>query len=181
MTLSFGVGQPNNVNGDQDCVRFRISKGGNDDYSCSQAYCPLCKMSLNAKFHLQGVCLDSPADSFYLLRPGGWFEGFIQSRLVFSAARGLWEILDSRDEGVVARLNHTGDYPLGQHAWYFPARPGSPPCTDPQSEERRLNLHLAVEQPGQFCCEAEWNTEQQLRLQSPRSSVFVCLEATLVP
>ena len=109
------VGQPNNVNGDQDCVRFRISKGGNDDYSCSQTYCPLCKMSLNAKFHLQGVCSASRADSFYLLRPGGWFEGFIQSRLIFSSARGRWEILDSLDQRVVASLNTTEDYPLGQY------------------------------------------------------------------
>ena len=96
-------------------MRFRISKAGNDDYSCSQTYCPLCKMPLNAKFHLQGVCSASRADSFYLLRPGGWFEGFIQSRLVFSPARGRWEILDSLDQSVVASLNHTEDYPLGQY------------------------------------------------------------------
>ena len=94
-------------------MRFRIAKAGNDDYSCSQDYCPLCKMSLDAKFHLQGVCSDSRADSFYLLKPGGWFEGFIQSRLVFSAARARWEILDSLDQRVVASLNHTEDYPLG--------------------------------------------------------------------
>ena len=72
-------------------------------------------MPLNAKFHLQGVCWDSRADSFYLLKPGGWFEGFIQSRLVFSPARARWEILDSLDQGVVASLNHSQDYPLGQY------------------------------------------------------------------
>ena len=36
LTLSYGVGQPNNVNGDQDFVRFRISKGGNDDIVAAQ-------------------------------------------------------------------------------------------------------------------------------------------------
>ena len=94
-------------------MRFRLSLSGNDDFSCSQPYCPLCKMSLDAKFHLQGVCSDSRADSFYLLKPGGWFEGFIQSRLVFSPARARWEILDSLDHRVVAFLNHSQDYPLG--------------------------------------------------------------------
>ena len=65
------------------------------------------------KYLLQGVCSDSRADSFYLLKPGGWFEGFVQSRLVFSPARARWEILDSLDQRVVASLNHTQDYPLG--------------------------------------------------------------------
>ena len=142
------------MNGDQDCVRLRISKSGLDDFSCSQAYCPLCKMSVKAKFHLQGVCSDSSADSFYLLKSGGWFEGYIQSMLVYSEALARWEITDRITGEAVASLNSSSDYPLGVHDWVFLPTSSSPACSDrPSSDHRRLNLHAAVDQPGSFCCD----------------------------
>ena len=40
--------------------------------------------------------------------------------------------------------------PVGKNLWTIPADD----CSDPgQPQHRPLNLHLAVEQPGQFCCE----------------------------
>ena len=83
-------------------------------------------MSLRAKFHLQGVCSESTADSFYLLKAGGWFEGYIQSKLVYSEGLARWEIIDKISQQVVASLNYTSDYPLGLNTWTFTS---SPTCT----------------------------------------------------
>ena len=46
-------------------------------------------------------------------------------------------------------MNDTQDYPIGTQHWYFT----DGKCTDPDEPWRKMNLHLAVQQPGHFCCD----------------------------
>ena len=60
-----------------------------------------------------------------------------------------WEIVNVFSRQTDAFMNASRDFPLGTHPWYL--TDGSK-CSDPGQEWRSLNLHLKVEQPGQFCC-----------------------------
>ena len=71
------------------------------------------------------------------------------SSLVWSQLNQRWEILDLRNDQVIATKAGSQEYPLGVHQWRFENNS----CHDPQSNwSRSLKFHLAVEEPGNFCC-----------------------------
>ena len=76
------------------------------------------------------------------------FIGYMYSSMFWSELKQQWEIVDLRTDTVVARLTGSKEYPVGVHQWMFDHQS----CTDHQQQTRRLNFHLAVQQPGNFCC-----------------------------
>ena len=152
-------GEPNNFGDEEDCavVGPEVGPGTRtkfNDFSCStRLLCSTCRLDLASlpSFQLAGLCQESQADSFY-----SWssdlarLEGFISSQLAFSRERERWEVTPSLNTSwVLAFTNQTRDFPLGKHPWYFL----DSLCTDQGENYRALNLHLDVEQPGNFCCD----------------------------
>ena len=73
------------------------------------------------------------------------------SSLLWSQPNHRWEILDLRNDQVIATLGGSKEYPLGVRQWKFENKS----CHDPQPQSnlsRSLKFHLAVEEPGEFCC-----------------------------
>ena len=73
------------------------------------------------------------------------------SSLAWSQPNQRWEILDLRNDQLIASLADSKEYPLGVHQWKFENNS----CHDPQPQSnlsRTLKFHLDVEEPGQFCC-----------------------------
>ena len=68
--------------------------------------------------------------------------------MIYIENNKTWEILDLNNI-TLAFTNDTDDLPVGLHSWYFL----DVPCTDPGVLSRKLNLHQAVKQPGNFCCD----------------------------
>ena len=77
------------------------------------------------------------------------FIGYLMSSLAWSEPNQRWEIVDLRNDQVIATKAGSKEYPLGVHQWQFENKS----CHDPQSNvSRTLKFHLAVEEPGMFCC-----------------------------
>ena len=45
-------------------------------------------------------------------------------------------------------MNETMELPVGEHSWYFDRNH----CQDREEQYRTLNLHINVDEPGNFCC-----------------------------
>ena len=119
------------------------------DYVCSDRTCPICQVR-PTDFTLRGVCLDSTVDKFYFTERFDYFLGYTSSRLVFSEDNSRWEIVNNTNTSQLLAFMESGvRFPLGLHQWYFLASN----CTDPGTENRSLNFHLNVQQPGSFCCQ----------------------------
>ena len=122
-----------------------------NDLPCEvRTACSTCLMEdRRHSFRLNGVCEESQVDSYYV-----WEEdftlltGYLNSVMKFSSSRERWEISTSLNTTLLAFTNQTREFPVGKRAWYIL----DTNCTDPVRETRTLNLHLSVEQPGQFCC-----------------------------
>lgn len=70
------------------------------------------------------------------------------SSLVWSPIQQRWEILDLRTDQVIATKAGSEEYPLGVHQWQFENKS----CHDLYEPLKTIKLHLAVEEPGKFCC-----------------------------
>ena len=134
-----------------DCVEISAGYDKFLSFHCSTTYCPICQIWDMKTFQLRGVCLKSKVDKYFAMVSPTYFRGYIQSDLVFSATSQRWEIFEKNNETSVLAYLKPGDspFPLGLQPWYFEGKS----CHDPGQEFRSLNLHLYVEQPGQFCCE----------------------------
>ena len=118
-------------------------------HNCKVDLCPVCLFhQFPVELQLRGVCLDSPVDKFYVLHSSGELHGQGGSRLRWEEVEGRWRI--TRGGETLARTHsERRDLPLGVNTWLF----SDSSCTDPASPHRRLSLHVAVPQPGHFCCE----------------------------
>ena len=86
-------GQPNDWGGKEDCISYVVERERLRDNSCpSNNVAMVCRVPQSSKYMLRGVCTDSPADSFYVVRNRGELLGYSQSKMVLSITRGRWEI-----------------------------------------------------------------------------------------
>ena len=86
---------------------------------------------------------------FSTARSDNELVGYINSRMIYIENNKTWEIVDLKNN-TLAFTNDTDELPVGLHSWYFL----DVPCTDPgEALTRKLNLHQAVKQPGNFCCD----------------------------
>ena len=151
--------QPNNLDGDQDCAV--IDKTVDlYDMSCSFLSCPVCQVERLQVFQMSGLFEDTAVDRYYLLLevnnqhfiilPRELFDlfdqdrkflGYMASSLFWSEQELRWEIVDLRNDQVIAFKSGNREYPIGVHQWQFR-----------NSSIRNLNFHRAVEEPGTFCC-----------------------------
>ena len=134
-----------------DCVEIEMDYLKFSDFDCSVTYCPICQITEKKTFQLRGVCLESPVDKYFVMVNTTLFLGYIQSSLIFSNVSERWEIVKTHNQtSVLAYMESEpeNNFPLGLHSWYFEAET----CHGVGGQERTLNFHLEVEQPGYFCC-----------------------------
>ena len=142
-------GQPNDWGGEEDCVVYKAQEETLRDVSCqSNDVAVTCKVPENTEYMLRGVCIDSPADSFYVVRDSLDLLGFTQTNLILNKNRRRWEIQFTKNNSVIAFMNETLELPVGQHQWHFEKNH----CQDKGKHFRSLNFHISVPQPGRFCC-----------------------------
>ena len=142
-------GQPNDWGGREDCVVYRSREEDLRDVPCqSNDVAVVCQVPGNTEYLLRGVCLDSPADSFYVVQDSQDLLGFIQTNMILNKARRRWEIQFSKNNSLIAFTNETLELPVGQHQWHFEKKD----CHDEGKPSRSLNLHISLPQPGWFCC-----------------------------
>ena len=106
-------------------------------------------MKEQTKFQLRGGCQQNEVDTFFVLQQGRELLGYRQSKMFWSGEDRRWNIANLVDNKNMAYTNDTSAFPIGTRRWYFIN--GS--CNDPGQLWRKMNLHLAVQQPGYFCCE----------------------------
>ena len=147
-TANWKEGYPKNFGG-RDCIQSSVDSGlFRDDY-CTNLLCPVCQLSSEAGvFLLRGVCSQTAADRYYLMDNEGHFRGYIQTNIIFSGENHRWEMVDNTNSSLVMAHMAEDTFPVGLHRWYF-----SDGCSDPGQTFRSINLHLAVTQPGTFCCD----------------------------
>ena len=119
-----------------------------------------CEVDEIPRFRLRGLCEDSNLDTYFILRLEGniiqpLFLGYTSTKIQPSKfSRQTWQIVDATDETVLASTNLTQDeqnlFPTGRRRWTF--HPPTKCTTNSSVPWREMNLHLAVEQPGHFCC-----------------------------
>ena len=92
-------------------------------------------------------------DSVFVTTSPSEFLGYIQTSMMYSVNSSRWEIVNTTNTSQVLAFmkekDFQTDFPIGVNGWYFL----DTDCTDPGEEFRSLNLHLEVEQPGDFCCD----------------------------
>ena len=141
-------GQNNYRNMKYDCLQY-VHNYGLFSTFCSNLGIPVCKVLGHVEFTLDGVCKESFVDSHYVLQPNGVFLGFTNTQLSQNINNKHWEIWNRKNNSIAAYSNHTKEFPLGLHKWYFL----DVSCTDINQSWRQLNLHLKVDRPGKFCCD----------------------------
>ena len=93
------------------------------DFVCSDRTCPVCQVQ-PTDFILRGACLESAVDKFYFTQGFQQFLGYKTSRLMLSAARARWEIVNQTNTDQVLAFMQSppdtaGGYPVGRNHWYF--------------------------------------------------------------
>ena len=121
------------------------------DIECDQRLCPQCQVETGTVFQFSGVCKEEDVDILYILEDGA-FTGYGTSSLFYSAEKRRWELhnLGLTNNTLVAVKEGAGEYPVGAGRWRFT----NSSCSDGGQNYRTLNLHLAVEETGQFCCDS---------------------------
>ena len=160
--LHWAQDNPSNYT-NKDCAFYNVSGRDFLDGFCSELSCPVCEISsAGHNFILRGVCLESPVDTYFVMKTSSEFLGYIQSRMFYSETNARWEIVNVRDStDLFAYMIHNNDrreFPIGKHFWHFTT--GN--CSDPASNRRSLNFHREVEQPGHFCCDDGTCIDSQL-------------------
>ena len=73
--------------------------------------------------------------------------GYVQTKMVWNKKEGRLEIVDNEKNRILAFVYNS--FPIGIHHWNFTDKE----CRDSNtSQSRKMNFHLAVDQPGYFCC-----------------------------
>ena len=146
------VGEPSGYLASYDCAFINTETRKFGDYLCYSLKCPICQFARYRRFRLRGVCLDSQVDTFYVLKTSRELLGnSFDNKIILDDLTHKWKIVRSTNESeVIAVQQQSLGFPLGRHKWRFV----SSTCRDDDEENfRTLNLHIDVQQPGQFCCD----------------------------
>ena len=129
------------------CAMFSPEEEFFQARDCGLEACPICRIEDNpARLQLRGFCLHTSLDTFYTLESSIRLRGQGGSSIQWDKKLNIWKI--TKANKIIAFLNETnGVLPLGVNHWYFDN------CTDSEEAFRSLILHLAVDQPGSFCCD----------------------------
>ena len=92
--------------------------------------------------------------------------GYMKTRMVWSASEKQWQILDIVNERLLGYSEYSLGLPIGSHKWNITERN----CTDSGTDLRTLLMHVAVEQPGHFCCSDGQCFESEFRC----DNIFHC-------
>ena len=151
-SINWGVGQPNNWGGTENCIANYKDK--HHDVSCDIEICSFIRLVKPPKLQLRGVCAESDVDIFYTmpLYNETLFRkeilGLKQTKIIWSSGQKRWNIINLVNLNILAHTNSTSDYPFGTHNWFFT----NSICTDPGQPWRQMNLQQKSKQPGRFCC-----------------------------
>ena len=102
------------------------------------------------EFFLRGVCPGLQVDTYFVLKSPFVFLGYIYSSIIYDYILKGWKIVSNIDNRTVAFLASDHYFPpIGHQLWKFT----DANCFDEGGNKTRtLFLHLAVDQPGHFCC-----------------------------
>ena len=146
-------GEPNNWEGEEDCMATHALEPRFNDISCSEKYCPVCQIQFRKqRFQLRGVCREVTAvDRFYVLTGREELRGVSVSKIILNQDKSSLEIVSFNNEALLA-FTSNAEFPLGVRPWQFVP---SLNCSDPGTEgtHRTLNLHRDLPEPGNFCCD----------------------------
>ena len=140
-------GFPSNWHPNADCAAaWKLPNNLWFDGACYREFFPVCKMkNFPEMFQLRGVSIESSIDTYYVWLSKEEFLGLIGTKMVHSNVTKSWEIYSTFDD---ERLAHTKNkfkgLPLGTFEWTYDKL---------NISSAFFNFHLAVEQPGSFCCD----------------------------
>ena len=103
------------------------------------------------EFYLRGVCPGLKVDTYFVFKTPFVFLGYIYSSIKYDYNSKEWKIVNNISNRTIASLPAEDNYPpIGHQLWQFD---DSTSCFDEGGNTtRKLFLHMAVEQPGHFCC-----------------------------
>ena len=145
--VDWAAGEPDNLTG-ADCITYNTQNEKNYDFYCTAKKCSICRITGSRVFKISGVCKESTMDRFYVLQSNRQMIGYTHSKIVWSSTTRRLDILDTMKQNIFAYRNDSEEFPIGSKPWYFVNNE----CSDGNEKFRMMNLHLAVEQPGHFCC-----------------------------
>ena len=140
-------GFPSNWHPKADCAAaWKLPEASWFDGACYREFYPVCQMEHFPEiFQLRGVSMESSIDTFYVWVSKLEFLGLIRTKLVHNADSKKWEIRSSSVNELLAHTVEKFDgLPLGTFEWSYDKS---------NLSTAFLNFHLAVEQPGYFCCD----------------------------
>ena len=144
--IEWNWGEPNGGRR-ENCVDISPPGNLNDRMCDAPTDCSLCQFEQRPLLSLRGLCSFVEMDSKYLmdLRERKYekysLNGWELTNIIWSDSRNAWELLNSKNESLVAFTNETSDYPVGTQKWYFTNRR----CHDEGQDYREMNLHACSE------------------------------------
>ena len=152
--LSWTVGKSDSSGGNKNCV-YGVSRSSSPvrlgDIDCDWRLCPLCQVEVGTVFQFSGVCQEEDVDILYILEERT-FTGYGTSSLFYSPEQRRWELHNlGLNNTLVAVKAGSAEPPVGAGRWRF----SNMSCNDGGGDNyRTLNLHLAVEETGKYCCQS---------------------------
>ena len=125
--ISWAYGEPNNFGIGEDCTKF-VQWGTDDgllnDISCDERLCSLCDLNRFPQFELRGFCNAEILDVKYQIAIEPSFNGtypiagWRRTDILWNSNNGRWEIIEYRNDSVIAICNSTTDYPFGVQRFF---------------------------------------------------------------
>ena len=138
--------QPANKTEDQDCAVVNADKKL-EAVRCSQEALTLCRMERPVRFQLRGADINTGEDTQFTLVNSSHMIGNIKTFM--RQDMESWAIID-RAGKVLSRAGTS--FPLGLLPWVS------------EESEKKMLLHLYVEQPGHFCCDNGYCIDSQVQI-----------------
>ena len=141
---------PEDTSGERQCLLYDMNNEKLVGLSPTN-FPIICKMpNKPVEFFLRGVCPGLQVDTYFVLKSPFVLLGYIYSSIIYDYSRQGWKIISNTNNKTFAFLPYKHYFPpIGHQLWVF----NDSNCFDEGGNKTRtLFLHLAVDQPGHFCC-----------------------------
>ena len=147
----WSIQPPKETSGERQCLLFDLE---NEKFlGMSPTNFPIvCEMPHKpVEFFFRGVCHGLQVDTYFVFKSPFVFLGYIYSSITYDYNFKKWKIINNISNRTIAVLPSEDNFPpIGHRLWQFD---DSSNCFDEgDNKTRKLFLHVAVKQPGHFCC-----------------------------